>query len=46
MVVTVPSAQEVAEAENRMKPYWASWPDSRGPVAREAMEKVRAVIGR
>jgi TRAP-type C4-dicarboxylate transport system substrate-binding protein len=46
MVVTVPSAEEVAEAENRMKPYWASWPDSRGPVAKEAMEKVRDVIGR
>lgn len=46
MVVTVPTAQDLAEAEGRMKPYWASWPDSRGAAAKEALAKVRAGIGR
>lgn len=46
MVVTVPTREEIAEAENRMRPYWASWPDSRGPVAKEALTKVREALGR
>lgn len=46
MTVTAPTAQEVAEAESRMKPYWASWPESRGPAAKEAFQKVRETIGR
>ena len=46
MVVTVPSPQEIAEAETAMKPYWAAWPDGRGAVAKDAMDKVRAAIGR
>ncbi|CAO3436354.1 TRAP transporter substrate-binding protein DctP [Azospirillum doebereinerae] len=46
MVVTVPTEQELAEAEARIKPYWTSWPETRGPVAKEALAKVRGVVGR
>ena len=46
MVVTVPTEQDLAEAQARIKPYWSSWPDSRGPVAKEALAKVRDVVGR
>lgn len=46
MVVTVPTKEEVAQGEAKMTPYWTSWPDSRGLVAKEAMAKVRAAVGR
>ena len=46
IVVTVPTKEEVAQGEAKMAPYWASWPDTRGPVAKEAIAKVRAVVGR
>ena len=46
IVVTVPTREEVAQGEAKMAAYWTSWPDTRGPVAKEAMGKVRAVVGR
>ena len=46
ITVTVPTKEEVAQGEAKMAAYWASWPETRGPVAKEAMGKVRAVVGR
>ena len=46
IVVTIPTKEEVAQGEAKMAAYWASWPNTRGPVAKEAMDKVRAVVGR
>lgn len=45
MVVTEPSAADLAEAERRITPYWKQWGESR-PEAQEALQKVRAAVGR
>ncbi|MGV3570913.1 MAG: TRAP transporter substrate-binding protein DctP [Ramlibacter sp.] len=45
MVVTEPSAADLAEAERRITPYWKEWGEKR-PAAREALQKVRAAVGR
>lgn len=46
MVVTHPEADEVARATERMQSYWDRWAEERGPKAQEALQKVRAVLGR
>lgn len=45
MVVTEPSKADLAEAEKRITPYWKEWGEKR-PAAAEALQKVRAAIGR
>lgn len=45
MVVTEPSAADLAEAEKRIAPYWKEWGEKR-PAASEALQKVRATAGR
>ncbi len=45
MVVTVPTAAELAEAEKRITPYWKEWGEKR-PAANEALQKARAAVGR
>jgi TRAP-type transport system periplasmic protein len=45
MVVTEPSAAELADAERRITPYWKEWGEKR-PAAQEALAKVRAAVGR
>lgn len=45
MVVTEPSKAELAEAERRISPYWKEWGEKR-PAAAEALQKVRAAVGR
>jgi TRAP-type C4-dicarboxylate transport system substrate-binding protein len=45
MVVTTPSATDLADAERRITPYWKEWGEKR-PVAQEALQKVRAAVGR
>ncbi|QJW83554.1 TRAP transporter substrate-binding protein DctP [Ramlibacter terrae] len=45
MVVTEPSAADLAEAERRITPYWKEWGEKR-PAAREALQKVRTAVGR
>jgi TRAP-type C4-dicarboxylate transport system substrate-binding protein len=45
MVVTEPSAADLAEAEKRIAPYWKEWGEKR-PAASEALQKVRAATGR
>ena len=43
---TKATAEENARAVDAMKPYWAEWAKSRGPDVIEALEKVRAALGR
>ncbi len=45
MVVTKPTAAELADAEKRIAPYWKEWGEKR-PAANEALLKVRAAVGR
>jgi TRAP-type C4-dicarboxylate transport system substrate-binding protein len=45
MVVTEPSAADLAEAEKRVTPYWKSWGEQR-PASQEALQKVRAAVGK
>lgn len=45
MVVTEPSAADLAEAERRITPYWKEWGEKR-PAAQEALQKVRLAGGR
>jgi TRAP-type C4-dicarboxylate transport system substrate-binding protein len=45
MIITTPSAAELAEAEKRITPYWKEWGEKR-PAANEALQKVRAAVGR
>jgi len=45
MVITEPSAAELAEAEKRIAPYWTQWGKER-PSAAAALQEVRAAVGR
>jgi TRAP-type transport system periplasmic protein len=45
MVITEPSKAELADAERRIAPYWKEWGEKR-PAAAEALQKVRAAVGR
>ncbi|WP_168665377.1 TRAP transporter substrate-binding protein DctP [Paraburkholderia sp. SG-MS1] len=46
IVVTTPSAAEVAQATQLISPYWDTWAKARGDSAEQALTKVRAAIGR
>ena len=39
-------ADEMAQAESAMKPYWETWAKARGPEAVKTLEDVRKVLGR
>ncbi|RYX93667.1 MAG: ABC transporter substrate-binding protein [Comamonadaceae bacterium] len=45
MVITDPSAADLAEAEKRITPYWKTWGEKRPDLA-EPLQKVRAAVGR
>lgn len=45
MVITEPTKAELADAERRIAPYWKEWGEKR-PAAAEALQKVRAAVGR
>lgn len=45
MVITLPTAAELAEAERRITPYWKEWGEKR-PAAQETLRKVREAVGR
>ncbi|MEJ8825916.1 TRAP transporter substrate-binding protein DctP [Variovorax humicola] len=45
MVVTEPTAAELADAEKRITPYWKEWGEKR-PAVQEALQKARAAVGR
>lgn len=44
MVVTPARPEDVAEARQRMAPYWDEWAKAHGPRAVEALSKVRAAL--
>jgi len=46
MTITEPSPEEIAEATEKMKPYWDEWAKEQGPEAREALAELRKAIGR
>ncbi len=46
LVVTEARAEDVAEAEKRMAPYWDEWAKAHGPDALEALKQIRAALGR
>jgi TRAP-type transport system periplasmic protein len=46
MVLTHPTDADAARALKVMKPYWDQWAKQRGPEAVEALNKVRAALGR
>lgn len=46
MVITEPTASEVATAAKDMAPYWDKWAKSQGREAVEALAKVRKALGR
>ncbi|MCD0502177.1 TRAP transporter substrate-binding protein DctP [Bordetella petrii] len=45
MVITEPSAADLAEAEKRITPYWTQWGDER-PAVKAALQEVRQAVGR
>ena len=45
MVITEPSAADLAEAERRIAPYWTQWGQQRPSVA-AALQEVRGAVGR
>jgi len=46
MTVAVPSAADVEEAEQRIKPYYEEWAKAQGPDAVELLARVRKALGR
>jgi TRAP-type C4-dicarboxylate transport system substrate-binding protein len=46
MVVTTPSAADIAQAESLLKPYWKSWAAARDAKTQEAFQKILPVLGR
>lgn len=46
MAITEATPSEVAAAAKRMAPYWDEWAKQRGPEAVEALQKVRAALGK
>lgn len=46
MVVTEPSPADYVRASSAMADYWQSWAESKGPVAKTTVSKVRAALGR
>ncbi|MBO9353731.1 ABC transporter substrate-binding protein [Bordetella petrii] len=45
MVITEPSAADLAEAEKRITPYWTQWGEER-PSVKPALQEVRQAVGR
>lgn len=45
VVITEPSAADLAEAEKRISAYWVAWGEQR-PAAKDALVKIRATVGR
>lgn len=46
MVVTEPTKEQIDSAVKALSPYWDTWAKNQGPVAEEALAKVRAALGR
>lgn len=46
MILTTATPAEIAEATDKMRPYWDEWSNAHGADARAALEKIRAAVGR
>ncbi len=46
MVLTNATPAEIAEATEKMQPYWADWAKAHGADATAALAKIRAAVGR
>jgi TRAP-type C4-dicarboxylate transport system substrate-binding protein len=46
MVITEPTADDIAQASKRMAPYWDEWATKKGPEAVKALAEVRKALGR
>jgi len=46
MSVTQGTPEEEARMIDTLRDYWPQWADERGPVAKEALDKVRAALGK
>ena len=46
IVLTDATPAEIAEATEKMQPYWADWAKSHGADAAAALTKIRAAVGR
>jgi TRAP-type C4-dicarboxylate transport system substrate-binding protein len=46
MTITEATPDQTAAAAKRMAPYWDEWAKQRGPEAVEALQKVRAALGK
>jgi TRAP-type C4-dicarboxylate transport system substrate-binding protein len=46
MVLTSATPQEIAEATEKLRPYWDEWAKAHGPEAAAVLAKIRAAVGR
>jgi len=46
MILTDATPAEIAEATDKMRPYWDQWAKAHGPDAIAALAKIRAAVGR
>jgi TRAP-type C4-dicarboxylate transport system substrate-binding protein len=46
MILTAASPADIAEATEKMRPYWNDWGKAHGPDAGAALAKIRAAVGR
>jgi len=46
MAVTIPSAADLKEAQDKIQPYYGEWAGKHGPEAEELLKKIRATLGR
>lgn len=46
IVLTDATPAEIAEATEKMRPYWDDWTKTHGADAKEALAKIRAAVGR
>ena len=46
MILTSATPDEIAQATEKMRPYWDEWAKSHGPDARAALTKIRSAVNR
>jgi len=46
MVLTAASAEDVARATEKLRPYWDDWAKAHGAEAATVLAKIRAAVGR
>jgi TRAP-type C4-dicarboxylate transport system substrate-binding protein len=46
MILTAATPDDIAQATDRMRPYWDEWAKTHGSDARQALAQLRAAVGR